>query len=639
MLALLRKYAQSFVIQTIVVLIAVVFIFWGVGSNLGNKRSFVAKINKREISLKDFNAAYERTLDGYRNQFGGTIPKGFLENQNVKHMVLTQLIRRELILQGAKEIGIVISEKAVENNIAKMDAFKSAIKENGKFDTKQYKQILTNANFSINKFESDIHADMLTKRLMNIVDELTIVPQRDIDTLIDFTNEEIRFDYVAFKAEDFLTKVETNDDAIKSWFKAHADDYLTSRQIKLKYLLFNFADFTKTIDPSDSDVSARYERDEDLYITKEQRHARHIIFKTEIDSLPEVLEAQKKKAEEVLQLARAGKDFIELAKQYSEGPSKDKGGDLGFFSRGRMIKEFEDTAFSMHEGDISDIIKTQFGYHIIKLEAIQPEVVRPLEAVAEQIRSTIIREKSKGETFNIASKTYTDIMNAGNLANFAKEYDHPIIETDFFTKDNAPADLPSDPKFLENALKINKGGLSSLIELQQGYAIIFAEDSRPPQSPEFETVREKVTKDFTTEKAAELVRSTADAFLKEATATTDLKSVSSESTVNIQDSGFLKRSNPTTNPEVPYQLSTAVLNNAWNRDLPDAPVTIGNNMYVYRITERKIGESKVDEQEIAKIKDQLLNQSRSRILNAWVTMLQERAQEDSNFYINDSLLQ
>lgn len=631
MLALFRKHAQSVVIQVIVVLIAVVFIFWGVGTNLSNKRSLVAKINKREISLQDFNIAYENTLENYRRQFGGSIPEGFIDNMDLKNQVLRQLVRRELLLHGAEDMGIIISDHAVQEKIQSMPAFQT----DGHFDLERYKAILESNKLSTSGFESDTRTDMNTQRVISVLNEIADVPEREIDSFLKFRNEEIRFDYVAFKQDAYLDKVEVTDEALEQFFDLHRDNYLSPKQIRLKYLLFNFVEYQKDIHPTESDIADRYERDRDRYITAEQRHARHILFKTDEDALPEVREAQKKKAQDVLALAKDGKDFSELAKEYSEGPTNVKGGDLGFFSRGRMVKPFEDAAFSLHEGEISDIVESPFGYHIIKLEAIQPEVVRPLESVKDAISTAIASERAKGETFTTASTIFNDIIMAGNLQNFAEKNDYPIKETDFFSKDKAPADMPSDPKFLENSFGLNKGELSSLVELQQGYAIIFAEDIRPPQAPEFSAVRDKVAKDYRAEKAGELARTAADEFLKSAATLADLKSGSGESASEVKDSGFLKRMNPTTNPEVPYQLSTAVINNAWNRELPDAPVVIGNNLYVFRITERRVSDEKVDDKERDQIKKQLLGQAGNRLLTDWLAMLEDQA----DLWINNAVIQ
>ncbi|MDH4317910.1 MAG: SurA N-terminal domain-containing protein [Desulfobulbaceae bacterium] len=631
MLALFRKHAQSVVIQFIVVLIAVVFIFWGVGQNLSNKRSLVAKINNREISLKDFSIAYENTLENYRRQFGGSIPEGFIDNMDLKNQVLRQLVRRELLLDGAEDMGIIISDHAVQTQIQDMPAFQT----DGHFDLARYKAILESNRLSTSGFEAETRADMRTQRVISVLNEIADIPEREIDDFLKFRNEEIRFDYVAFKQEQYLDKVEVTDEALEKFFDLHRDNYLSPKQVRLKYLVFNFVEYQKDIHPTEAEIAARYERDKDRYITAEQRHARHILFRVEEDALPEIREAQKNKAVEVLAQAKGGKDFSELAKEYSEDSSNVKGGDLGFFSRGRMVKPFEDAAFSLHEGELSDIVESPFGYHIIKLEAIQPEVVRPLESVKDAISTAIASERAKGDTFNAASKIFNEIIIAGNLKNFAEKNDYPIKETDFFSRDNVPTDTPTDPKFLENSFGLNKGELSSLVELQQGYAIIFAEDIHPPKTPELATVRDGVAKDYRAEKAAESARVAADEFLKRAATVADLKSVTGETAPEIKDSGFLKRMNPTTNPEVPYQLATAVLNNAWNRELPDTPVEVGNNLYVFRITAHRASEEKIDDKERDQIKKQLLGQAGNRLLTDWLAMLEERA----DVWINKAVIQ
>ncbi len=195
-------------------------------------------------------------------------------------------------------------------------------------------------------------------------------------------------------------------------------------------------------------------------------------------------EAQKLKAEGILTLAQAAEDFSTLAREYSEGPSGPDGGDLGLFSRGQMVKPFEDAVFSLQPGEISEVVQTDFGYHIILLEEIQEAKVRSLEEVREEIVLALKMEQARPLAFQIVNEAYEKIIGAGSLAAYlSANPDTKVVETEFFSRTDPPAGMSADPLFLERAFQLKENELSSIVETSSGYAIISAAAIMPPEVP------------------------------------------------------------------------------------------------------------------------------------------------------------
>lgn len=624
MLNILRKRAQSTVIQGMVLLIAVVFIFWGVGTNLRGNRSAVATVNGEEITVQEYQRAYDRMVENYQQQFGGQMPPGLLEGLNIKGQVVGQLIQAELFRQGAAKMGLIISKEATQREIEKIAAFQ----ENGHFDLSRYKEVLSQNRLTPTSFEGGLRNDMLTSKVVETVGSFALLPESEVKHWLDFSDEEVKLAVESIKSSDFEDKVEVKDTELSSWFDKHKAEYTSEPKIRLQYLFFNFDKDLDQVQVGEDTLRARYESEKEKYSTPEQRHARHILFKVTSEESEEAVAAKKKQAEEILERVRKGEDFTELAKQYSEGPTKETGGDLGFFSRGRMVKEFDDAVFSMKPGEVSGPVRTPFGFHVIKLEEVRPATTRSFDEVKDELAKTIQKEEVKGITFKKASEAYEGIMRAGSLAKFSEQSGKKLLETDFFDRSHPPAGITSDPVFLQTAFNLGKGELSSLIELNKGYAIAFVNDVQEAQIPALTDVREKVAADYRREKAVDLARAAAEKELAAANEKGDLKGE------GVEETGYVKRSAPQAE-SVPREVIADSFTLAPNVKLPEHPVEVGTTFYVYEIRDRRqADQTTVDTEREKQLKQQLLASLQNRLVGDWLDGLKEQAK----IWTNDNLL-
>jgi peptidyl-prolyl cis-trans isomerase D len=637
MLNILRKQAQSPLIQALVLVIVIVFIFWGFGGNQNNARTAVATVNEVDISYKDYIQAYNRTADNFRQQFGGKIPPALLEQLGIQQQVLSQLIQSELLRQGGEEIGVRVSELMVQENIKNMEVFQ----EDGRFNQQRYEDLLARNQMTPTTFEDGIKSDLRTGRVTNNLASFALVPDNEIDGWLAYSDEEVKLAYVQFKAADFEDKVEIKEEELATWFTTNKENYRSEPKIRLNYLVFNLDEDVEQVQPGEEEILALYESRKDSYQQPEQRHARHILFKTAEGDSEAVRAEKKKKAEEVLLVVHnEGSDFSALAKEHSEGPTKEKGGDLGFFSSGRMVPAFDKAIFSLQPGEISEVVETQFGYHIIKLEEIRPASVRTFEQVKDNLAVTLKKQKAKTLTFQRVTKAYEGIMRSGSLEKYSKDGDDDntaeIQTSDYFPRTDLPEGIIKDPKFLDVAFNLKKGELSSIVEIGKGYAILFVDDIQQPELPELDAVRDQVVTDYSKEKSQELAAKAADELLAASKEQGGIQQAVQEEQGNqpeVTVTDFLQRSaNGKDLP--PNQLIQESFKMPWKQKMAQTPVQIGTSYYLFEVAERRVGTEKADVAKRDEAREKLLASARKELVTSWVAALQSR----STIETNDSLL-
>ncbi len=631
MLKILRRKAQSTVIQALVIIIALVFVFWGVGSGFGNKRNLMATVNKQEITLQDYQRAYENTVENYRQRFQGSIPDGFLEGLGIKQQVLSQLIQGALLRQGAQAMGITVSDLATREKIRQMAAFQ----KNGTFDLDLYKRVLSQNRLTPSGFEADIQNEMLAEAVIDSIKGFTDVGDSEINGRLQQRSEEIKLDYIAVSADSMKDKVEVDDEKLAKYFEEHRDSYRTKPRVKLKYIPFSLKDKADTIAIDAAEVEALYKKNRQQYNIPEKRRARHILFRVEDKTNELNKKVQRSKAEKILALAKKGDDFAELAKKNSEGPTASRGGDLGFFARGMMDKSFEEAVFAMKPGEISDIVESSFGFHIIKLEEIKPAKIRTLEEVRDELEEQLRKQQARKALFAEANDVYESIIKAGSIDKYDTDGTRKVITTDYFADNSPPPDLPTDPAFLRSAFSLKKGELSSVIETGQGYAIIYVDDIEEPQVPEFATVRERVVADFTRDEAVKLARRSAEDLLKAAREKGNLADVAAESGFSVQTTDFFRRDNGAATAKLPFQVIKKGFELSGKNPLPENIESSTDTFYVFRLADRRTPQQQGSDKEKEQLRNQLLGEKQNRLLNNWLAHMQSR----SKIWINQKLLQ
>lgn len=626
MLNILRKNAQSLVVQAIVVIIAVVFIFWGVGTNIKDNPNALAVVNGKEIPYRDFQQQYEQTIEQYKQQFGGQIPKGLLENMGLKEQVLEQLIQRELMRQGAAQMGVTISKESVQRKIQEMAAFTN----NGRFDLTRYKAVLEQNRLSPTSFEAGIQNDLLMNRVLDVFGAFSGVTPQEIQQWLEFIGLEVKLAYAAIRSEDYVKDVKVNEEDLAAWYESSRQNYKTPPEVKLQYISFPYTDDLKQVVVNDQAISNYYREHSENYNTPEQRKARHILFRVASDDSADAKQAKKAQAEKILTQLKKGGDFSVHASQWSEDGSKAKGGDLGFFSRGQMVQPFEEAAFALKKGELSGVVETPFGFHLIKLEEILPAKTQSLEEATPSIRKVLEQQGVKAITFKKASAAYEEIIRAGSLANYSRLNNaQPIHRTDFFTRETPQKDdIVKDPAFLQAAFNLRKGELSSTVETANGYAILFIDDIKESTVPELAAVRERVELDYKKGKSVELARVAAEGLLQKAREQKEWPAG-----LQRKESDYLKRSGPTS--QTPEELRQDAFARVGKDAFPEKVIAVGTVYYLYQIVDSRQSKEELDANRKRALEQQLLEGDKSILMAEWLGQLRK----DASVWTNARMLQ
>lgn len=623
MLQILRNKAQSTFIQIIVVIIALVFIFWGVGTNMNSTREVALTVNDDEVSFQQYQEAYDQAIGKLSSQFGGTLPKGLDESLGIKQQVIEQLIQTSLLRQGAKEMGVRISAEEVRGKITAMPQFQ----DNGQFSMDRYQSLLSANRYTPTTFEASLRYDMLSDRtVQEIARFVTIASESEIEDLYNQAKETVSVRFIKIGADSFKKEVKVDQQELEKWFDKVKEDYRSAPEIKLQYLDYAFDEIGGKISVDDKQIEQYYQDNIKDFQVPEQRRARHILLAAREDDSAERHREQQQKANDILNDLKKGGDFAAAADTYSDDPSKGNGGDLGFFQQGSMVPEFDAQVFSMQPGEISTVVKTVFGYHIIKLEEIKQASTRPLAEIRDEVVQIIKKREAKQMAFQLANQQYEGIIKAGSLKKFIDAHpDVKLQETAFFPQKQPPAEIGSNQKLLDAAFKLSKGELSSLIETDTGYAILFAMDRKESVTPQLASVREKAQADYISSTSKEMARAKATAILDQLKKGKSLEQAIEGTPFAIETSGDLSLNATQSASAFPASLLEQAIQLSKSSPLPKEVGQDESGFYVFVFDNRKLPTQKADEATVQQYRTALIQFTQQQLLTAWVRNLESQA--------------
>ncbi|MDH5298562.1 MAG: SurA N-terminal domain-containing protein [Desulfobulbaceae bacterium] len=623
MLDLLRRKAQSPYIQATILIIILVFVFWGVRTNDDTGPTDVATVNDQAITYREFQQTYERTVDQYRDKLGGNLSDDLLKALNLRQQVLNQFIDRTLLLQGAAAMGLMVSDEEVRRTIQTMPSFQN----NGAFDVARYEELLAGSRLTPAGFEASIRTDLLTDKVAKALSRFSRVTPDEVRKRFIYDYETFTLDYLPFAAAEFTGAVTVNDEKLATFFAAAKENYKTAPQIKLQYLFFPAGEGAPV--PTDQEIAAYYDQHQADFQVAEQRHARHILLRVAAEDSAEKRGAVRKRLQEILAQARGGKDFAALAREFSQDGSAASGGDLGFFGRGQMVPPFEEAAFALKPGAISEVVTTDFGFHILKLEAVNPAHQRSLAEARPEIIAKLTTAQGGAVAFKRAGEAYEQIILAGSLANYAKKSNITVKSTGFFTRETPPAELTARKAMLTTAFTLKKGELSSLVDDHDGYAILFVEDTKEPEVPPFAAVRARVTADFTAKEAERLATEAAQTLLTALRKGGSLEEEAQKLGRAIRRAQPFSRSDRAGN-ELPAEVLDQGITLTAAAPWPEKVVASGSTHYVLRLAQRQepaADQLAAKEEEVRKRLDQ---DQRTALFTAWLQSLKSKAKISIN---------
>lgn len=592
---------------------------------LGNEE--VANVEGNPITAKEFRQSYFRLYDIYRRAYNlNSSNSGLLKALGLEKQVLNQLISTEVILLEAAKMGISATNDEVAEVIYKIPAFQ----ENGNFvGSARYEQILRANNTTPAEFEEGIRRDMIREKFQSIVtDALTVSPDEVKKEFIS-RNQEAVIQFVAIDPAEVEKKLQPPESDLKTYFDQNKARYQTGEQRKIEVMIFDVGQLASQLKVSEDEVKRRFQANPG----EEEVRASHVLLKVED---PGKEEEVKKQAEKVLQEARKGADFAKLAEKYSEDPSgKGSGGDLGYFGRGRMVPEFEKVAFSLPVGQISDLVKTQYGYHIIK---VTDKRLPTFESKRTILEIEARREQAEKIADQQANKAYAELTGGKKDFNtVAKEYGAVVTSSIYFAQSEPIPQLGTPVEFTNQVFEIKKkGDLGRPYKAWRGWLIPRLVDTQPPRPPEFAKVKDKVLADFKRNKAQEASRQRA---FDVATAAKDGNLEAAAKKFNLTATTtkpFKKDGSPDPALGASPEIASKVF--SMNPGEVSQPIQSGSKYVVFKLKEKTQVEMAKFETEKENLRQTLLNQKKNTLFASYISGLLEKRRAGNKITINQPLI-
>jgi peptidyl-prolyl cis-trans isomerase D len=414
----MRENASGWIVKILFGIIIVVFVFaFGMSGMETGQDPILATVNDQIITRAEFEDAFQRAAEGLRNA-NPDVTTAQLQDPQFKQIVLGELVNSRLLLHEAARLGISASDEEVFAAITRQSFFWN---QAGAFDRNIYLAALRSIRMTPAQFEANFKNEMIANKVKDMVRKTAAATPEQARQLYDWVGEELRVDYILSDPASFLDKVTTNETEVNEFYTKNEQRFMVPEQIRLRYLSFTPQDLAARQDVSEAEIEAYYKANSADMTQEEQVKASHILVLAKDSDPAEVQEAAKKKIDAVYAKAKSGANFAALAKQYSEGPSAPGGGDLGWFGRGDMVPEFEEVAFSTPKGQVSEPVKSQFGWHIIYVEDRKEAKELPLDEVKQKITQTIAEEKASEKVSDLLDQAMDRLVSGMKLDAVADE--------------------------------------------------------------------------------------------------------------------------------------------------------------------------------------------------------------------------
>ena len=516
MLDNIRSVAKGWVGKVLLALITVPFALFGIDSYLnqaGNNVS-IAEVNGNSISVQEYSNALQNLRN--RLQSEGKVDAAQLDSPEVKMLVLDQLVNKQLLSEEIKSAHYAISDTQLSTYITGMPEFQ----ENGKFSQELYDQTLVQNGLTATKFESAIRTDLLTQQAQDSFSKLALNTKTRAENAYKLGYQQRDVTIAEIKTKDFVNQVKIEPAAVKAYYEKHKDKLLVPEKVKIEFLLLSASSLISGIKVDDAEIKQFYDENITKFQGNEERRASHILIGFGVSATPEQKQQAKQKAEEILAILKKSPNrFEEIAVKESQDPgSAVKGGDLGSFGRGAMVKAFEDTAFNLKLNQISDVVESEFGYHIIKLTEITGQGA-DFNALKPQIKGDLLFQKAQAK-FTEQAENFSNMVyeQSGSLEPVAKAFGSQLNKSDWITREEGAKFFKNDKimaaVFSDEVLKERRN--SEAIEISPNNLVSArVVDYKPATVRSFDEVKGGIEELLKLEAAAKLAIAKGDALLKE----------------------------------------------------------------------------------------------------------------------------
>jgi peptidyl-prolyl cis-trans isomerase D len=632
MLDIVRSKKKSFLIK---IAFAVIILSFVIGYTMltaptdqrsDRGRDVAATVNGDPISFAAYQSVYSNLYSLYQSIYQGAFDANLERQLNLPRQAMQQLIEDQLLVQTAKGLNLRVSNQELVNSIAAYDAFQI----NGQFNRDRYVEILSYQRISPEQFEESQRRELLTQKVRDYLQQNVTINQDDVVTFFHRENDTINLDYVWLTAALVESKVEVTDAALEEFFNANKESFRIPERVSLRYLLFDPSRYEADLGTfSEADMDRYYRRNLELFEVEEQVKAAHILLRLTEDSDPGTINKRRELAQAIRQQLREGADFAQLAKLHSDDTaSAVDGGDLGYFGRGMMVNDFETAAFALRPGQISDVVQTPFGFHIIKVTDYIAPGFKPLVEVTDTIKAGLVIDGSRQRAYEKAMDAFNVNRRTGNLEAAAQENDLGIKETGFFAANEPINGLGRVVEITNAAFALQPGELARPIITTNGVLLITLKDQQASRLPELAEVRGTVASSYREEQAQTLAFELAEKLLERAREHQSLAVAANQLDLRIDNTGDFSRSFGYFIPQIgsSQELADAAFELSETNPVVDRIFTFGDRYLVAALKRATRADfSTLNDTAIAQLRDRLLIEMKDQAVSDKLDELYQQA--------------
>ena len=590
--------------------------FMATGAGPTSLNAEVANVGGERITAATFRRVYQQQMQAYTRSYGGSVNVQLLKQLGIDQQILRQLIDERAAVAEARRLGLTVSDAEVAQRIFSIPAFQ----QNGAFAGEEvYTRILASQSPPLSKseFEENLRQALLVDKLRSTLTGWITISDEEIDGEFERRNEKVKAELVVFPVDAMREKVTLGDADIAAHFEANKESYRVAERRKIRYALVDTAELRKRVVVLPGEVEKYYRDNEQQWTTPEQVRASHILLETEGNDEAAV----KKEAEALVKKIRGGADLAALARTRSDDEqSKAQGGDLDYFGRGRMVKEFEEAAFTLPVGEVSDPVKTTFGYHIIKVTDKKPESRRSLDDVRQQITEQLASERAQTQATTTAEQIVSEAKTGADLERVATSRGLTVAESGFFTRDEPIAALGPAPEVTEQAFELEVGELGGPSRVSRGLVVFSPSGTEPSRLPALDEVKERVREDATRAKARELSQQRAASLAADFKA--GFAAAAKSAGREIKTTEMVARGTAWPEAGISTALDEAIF------ALPvggvSAPVSTDAGTVIARVVEREAPNAETLASSRESLRQELLGERRSKFYSAYMNKARER---------------
>ena len=634
------REAQAWMIKGVlwaVVLAFVVTIFysWGVQSSSGPARTEVATLWGQAIEAAEFQRTQNALYRQYRQLFGNQTDIDLREHFNFRQMALEQIVSRSLLLRMAKENGLVVTDGELFAHISRQPGFQNAL---GQFDSDRYRAALGSVvpPVSMQQFENEQRLSLMQSKMYALIQQGAQVTDAEADQEYRREHQQVNVRYVTLVPSLFESEVSVSDDDVKSFYESNRESYREPEQRRIRYVTVTPQPFQVAREFTDDEIRDYYDSQPESFVQDEQARARHILFRLPENASPEREDRVHTVAEDVLQKLRDGVDFAAAAAEYSEDEgTADAGGDLGFFPRGQMMPQFEEAAFSLAVGEISEPVRTALGLHILRVEERMEAGIKPLEAARQEVVDAMMDWKAQ-EAATIFVDDLVVAMDEApeRFAELAEQQGLEVKTTPFVEATAFIEELAQAPQLIGRSFALRGQAVDALTAPTGNHYIFQVAEIQPDKVPPLEEILERVTQDARDNKGADLASEEALAWATRLREGSSLADLAGGLELQVAETGWFKRNEP-----IPELGNLSEFRRAAFRLQPEDAETInqGSRTYVVQVIGFRDADMSTFKADLGEYRQQLLAKKQNQLVQAFQESLAARYQQllrDGSLVVN-----